>query len=87
MARGEIFTPGSDYASISLGWQPHPLWQLGLTHISEAHNDSHISQFFSNVNLTEALQLRIAVALPWRDSRHIDLPTERYLMAQLAWYF
>lgn len=87
LSRGELFTPGKHYVAISFNRQMHPLWQLGITHISEANNDSHISQLFSNVDLAEAVQLRIAVALPWRNSRLLDLPAERYLLAQLAWYF
>ena len=87
MARGEIFTPSKDYLALSIHRQMQPLWQLGLTHISAADNDSHTSQIFSNVNLSEAVQLRLALALPWRNSRLIKIPTERYLLAQLAWYF
>lgn len=87
MARGEIFTPGKDYLALSLHRQMHPLWQLGLTHISAADNDSHTSQIFSNVDVSEAVQLRLAMVLPWRNSRLIEIPTERYLLAQLAWYF
>lgn len=85
--RGELFTPGKDYLAVSLNRQMHPLWQLGMTHLSEAHNDSHISQIFSHHDLYEAVQLRLAVVIPWRDSRLLDMPSERYLLAQLAWYF
>jgi hypothetical protein len=87
LQRGELFTPGEDYLALSLNRQMHPLWQLGFTHLSEAHNDSHISQIFSHHDLDDAVQLRIALVLPWRDSRLLDTPNERYLMAQLAWYF
>jgi len=65
IARGEIFTLGREYLSVSMQAELHPLFNLFLTSINNIADPSGIFQLYGIWDLTQTLQFTAGGNIPW----------------------
>ncbi len=85
--RGELFTLGKHYLSVSATIELTPLWLLTSTLFNNLDDESNLLQFVSQHNLAQNQQLLIAVSLADGKAGSEYGEVDGSLFAQLAWFF
>jgi hypothetical protein len=93
LAAGELFTLGRDYTALSVGFDPHPLWQTRLSHLYNLHDHSALLFWHNSFDSSESTRFTLTATLPIGpsvkeytglfDSQRVDAQ----IQAQFAWYF
>ena len=93
LAAGELFTLGRDYTALSVGFDPHPLWQTRLSHLYNLHDHSALLFWHNRFDSSESTHFTLTATLPIGpsakeytglfDSQRVNAQ----IQAQFAWYF
>lgn len=93
LAAGELFTLGRDYTAVSIGFDPHPLWQTRLSHLYNLRDHSALLFWHNSFDSSESTRFTLTVTIPLgpSDKEYTGLfgsdRVDAQVQAQFAWYF
>jgi hypothetical protein len=93
LAAGELFTLGRDYTALSIGFDPHPLWQTRLSHLYNLRDHSALLFWHNSFDSSESTRFSLTATIPLGPSNKEytglfgSQRIDAQIQAQFAWYF